>query len=130
MAITQRTYRHRIVRRVEDGALTATASSPTWDLSELSAGMPSEQVGFERIGVLIRTTAVSGTSPTLAVAFELSEDGVNWETPSNALTGLNVVGVRTALNVSAYPARFVRLRFTLGGTSPSFTFEARLKVVI
>lgn len=126
----QRTYRYKILRNTSDGALTATASSSSWDLAELSEHVPNEHIGFEKIGILIRITAVSGSSPTMAVALELSEDGTNWEKLTDSLTGLNAVGVKTALVSTAYPARYVRLKFTLGGTSPSFTFEARVKSVL
>ena len=127
---TQRTYRHRDLRLPTDGALTVTTTSPSWDLEELSEMVPKDHIGFERIGVLIQITAVGGTSPTLAVSVGVSDDGVNWEHLADSLTGLNTVGVRTAFITNVYPSRFVRLRFTLGGTSPSFTFQARVKPML
>ena len=124
---TQRTYRHRDLRLVTDGALTVSGTTPSWDLIELSEMMPQEHIGYERMGVLVNITAVGGTTPTLNVALEISEDNINWESLTASLTGLNTTGVRTALVTNMYPSRFVRLRFTLGGTSPSFTLQARVK---
>lgn len=126
----QRFYRSKTLRSVSDGALTTTASSPSWDISELSDQVPGEHIGFERLGIYTRITAVSGTTPTMAVALEVSEDNTNWETLTDALTGLNAAGVKTALVTSAYPARYIRLKFTIAGTTPSFTLEARVKLMI
>ena len=127
---TQRTYRHRDLRLVTDGALTISGVTPSWDLQELSEMMPQEHIGYERMGILTRITAVGGTTPTLSVALEVSENDIDWETLTPSLTGLNTTGVRTALVTNMYPSRFVRLRFTLGGTSPSFTFQARVKPML
>lgn len=128
--LTQRGYRYKILRQISDGALTSTQSSPVWDLQELSENVPKDHIGFERFGIYIRISAVSGTNQTMAVALEVSEDGTNFETLTDSLTGLNAVGVRTALVTNMYPARFVRLKFTLGGSNPSFTFEAITKVIL
>lgn len=118
------------MREVGAGALIATGSSVSWDLAELSERMPQEHIGSEWVGIFIRITAVSGTSPTMAVGLEISEDNTNWQTLADSLTGLNAIGVFSTRVTTAYPARFLRLRFTLGGTSPSFTFEARVKAII
>jgi hypothetical protein len=126
----QRTIRHRILRTVEDGALTASGNSPTWDLAEISEKMPSEHIGADWLGLFVRITAVSGTSPTMSVALEISEDGTNWQALAASFTGLNAAGINSTRVTAAYPARFLRLSYTLGGTTPSFTFEARVKAVI
>lgn len=128
---TQRTYRHADLRLPTEGALgLGTTTSLVWDLQELSEMVPSDHIGYERLGILIRITAVGGTSPTLAVALQVSDDGTNWEALTDSLTGLNTAGVRTALVTNMYPSRFIRLRFTVAGTTPSFTFQARVKVTL
>ena len=106
----QKTFRHSIVRTIASGALTGvgTTFSPSWDLADISDVTPKEHIGFERLGIFIRISAFGGTTPTMAVALEISEDNINWETLSDALTGLNSVTVRTALLISTYPARFER----------------------
>jgi hypothetical protein len=71
--------------------------------------------------VQLDVTAASGTSPTLDVVVEDTLDGVNW----------NVVGTfaqktaagREVINLSTPFADRLRVRWTVGGTSPSFTFS-------
>jgi hypothetical protein len=66
-------------------------------------------------------TAAAGTSPTLDVVVEDTLDGVNW----------NVVGTfaqkaaagREVINLATPFADRLRVRWTVGGTSPSFTFS-------
>lgn len=66
-------------------------------------------------------TAVSGTSPTLDVVIEDSIDGTNWNT-IGTFTQRVAVG-REVINISTPFAERVRARWTVGGTSPSFTFS-------
>lgn len=69
----------------------------------------------------LEVTAASGTSPTLDVVIEDSLDGSNW----------NVVGAfaqkttagREVINITTPFADRLRVRWTTGGTSPSFTFS-------
>lgn len=68
----------------------------------------------------LNVTAASGTTPTLDVVLEDTLDGTNW----------NVIGTfsqktatsREVINVTAPFADNVRARWTVGGTTPSFTF--------
>lgn len=68
----------------------------------------------------LAVTAASGTTPTLDVVIEDSLDGTNW----------NVVGTFTqataataqAINISGVFADQLRVRWTVAGTTPSFTF--------
>lgn len=69
----------------------------------------------------LEVTAASGTTPTLDVVLEDSLDGTTW----------NVVGTfaqrvgagRQVINVAAPFADRLRVRWTVGGTTPSFTFS-------
>lgn len=71
--------------------------------------------------VQLDVTAAAGTSPTLDVVVEDTLDGTNW----------NVVGTfaqktatgREVINLSTPFADRLRVRWTVGGTSPSFTFS-------
>lgn len=71
--------------------------------------------------VQLEVTAASGTSPTLDVVVEDTLDGTNW----------NVVGTfaqktaagREVVNLSTPFTDRLRVRWTVGGTSPSFTFS-------
>lgn len=86
------------------------------------------------LAVKVAVTAASGTTPTLTVVVETTEDGTNWvalgtigangynvgavavTAPSNFTTTATVRGVfpRTGL---------VRTRSVVGGTTPSFTYS-------
>lgn len=75
------------------------------------------------INLLVCVTAVSGTSPTLALSVEWSPDsGSAWctaETPDEFAT------ITTTTNVCkrfAAKSNIYRIRWTLGGTDPSFQF--------
>lgn len=83
--------------------------------------------------VQLQVTAASGTSPTLNVVIEDSLDGTNWNTVGTFAqkTAASLEVINIALRGDAQPAGFawplnmrrVRVRWTIGGTSPSFTFN-------
>lgn len=70
-------------------------------------------------GLLIMgVTALTGTSPTVALTFQHSQDGSSWVSPAADLgTESGIGGVVITLAGSIY--RYTRLRVVLGGTSPS-----------
>ena len=84
----------------------------------------------ERISLGVVFTGVAGTSPTFTLQFENSPDGTRWVN-QNATPELNAVSITPAsgdtrfeiatnMSSTAVPiANYIRLRFTLGGTSPS-----------
>ncbi len=135
-------------RYIEDGAVAgvevnAVAKTATWNSEWFS---PKD---FDLIGLLLILT-VTGTSPTLDVKLQMSEDGgttardvwpdaVNTESTSANTTDQALMAQKTATGVAIkfFPnwltisgagsldpkARFV---FTIGGTNPSFTTSAIL----
>jgi len=76
----------------------------------------------ERGIVQLNVTAASGTTPTLDVVIEDSVDGTNWNTfatfTQKTTTGIEVVRIADTVAFSD----IVRIRWTIAGTSPSFTF--------
>lgn len=70
-------------------------------------------------GLLLDVTAVSGTTPTLTVTVETSADSSTWYTVASFVQ-------RTAAGTErkSFPGldRWARLTWTVGGTTPSFTF--------
>lgn len=84
----------------------------------------------DSLAIEARTTAVSGTSPTLTVQVEHSADAQNWL----SLAGTAEINAQAIANDAAIvpviggptviPLGFVRLRVTLGGTTPA----CRLKI--
>lgn len=107
--------------------------------AKTASGNGTTQTNFNAAGVILwgNVTAVTGTTPTLTVRVQWSPDGgTNWidldttnaQTASIAATGAFVLriypGVTTAANAalnSPLP-RTWRLAWTVGGTTPSFTF--------
>lgn len=69
----------------------------------------------------LNITAVAGTAPTLDVVIEDTLDGTNWNTigtfAQRTAAGRQVVDI-----TSPFTDR-LRVRWTLGGTAPSFTFS-------
>lgn len=73
--------------------------------------------------VFVRITAVSGTTPTLTVAVEDSPNGTDWA--QVAITAsLNAAGLTVLRIPLTTPfGNTLRIRWVIGGTTPSFTFE-------
>jgi hypothetical protein len=68
--------------------------------------------------LLLAVTAASGTTPTLDVVIQTSHDGTTWRT-AHTFTQATATGTQRA----SFPVdRFVRATWTVGGTTPSFTF--------
>lgn len=66
-------------------------------------------------------TAASGTGPTLDVVIEDTLDGVNFNT-IGTFTQRTAAG-RQVLDISAAFSDTLRVRWTIGGGTPSFTFS-------
>ncbi len=77
----------------------------------------------ETLCLLVNVTAASGTSPSLTLSVEWSNDGTVFATPevADAFTALTAV----AIKVKAFErkAAFYRVVWTITGTTPSFTFK-------
>lgn len=72
--------------------------------------------------VTLNVTAASGTSPTCTVKLQTSDDGgTTWyDLPNAAFTAATAV-TRQAIQVSIF-GNLIRAAWTIGGTTPSFTF--------
>lgn len=82
------------------------------------------------LAVDVNVTATSGTSPTLTLFLDrLGADG-NWYPiwSPTAVTAAGVVStsVGPGCATAEVPTNNIRLRWVLGGTSPSFTFSASI----
>lgn len=97
------------------GAETASTNSSGVDLGTAirSSGL------WARINV----TAVSGTSPTMTVAFQNSSDNSSFATVAQSQQ-ITAVGVYFVLVGS--DSRYLRSASTIGGTTPSFTYKVDL----
>lgn len=114
--------------------------------AKTATGNGATQTNFNAAGALvwINVSAVTGTTPTLTVRLQWSPDGgttwvdldtTNAQTASITATGTFVLrvypGITTAANAalnSPLP-RTWRLAWTIGGTTPSFTFSAQAAYV-
>src|SRR5262245_15758513 len=83
----------------------------------------SAAAGFREGNVLLDITAVSGTTPSLTVTAETSADGTTWFTHT-AFTAKTATG-RDILKLGNLGS-FVRMSYTISGTTPSFTFSVLL----
>lgn len=115
-------------------ARAASGNGDALDLIALSGWQPAN--GTPQLLVQVDATAATGTSPTLAVVIEDSIDGgVTWNTiatftsittVSRQVQQCAVSGVAQAAGFRwPFNARRVRARWTLGGTTPNFTFSVR-----
>lgn len=66
-------------------------------------------------------TAASGTSPTLNVIIEDTLDGTNWNTVGTFAQ--KTAAGREVINIETPFSDRLRVRWTVAGTSPSFTFS-------
>jgi len=77
------------------------------------------------LALAMRITAASGTTPTLDLRVEYSMDGVNWAIgdPTTADAFTQRSSPYTAAKVFVPKGDFYRVRWTIAGTTPSFTFD-------
>jgi len=72
----------------------------------------------------LNVTAATGTTPTLDVVIEDTLDGTNWNAVATftqkTTTGREVKDVTTPFTDT------MRVRWTIAGTTPNFTFEVRI----
>lgn len=71
--------------------------------------------------VQLDVTAASGTSPTLNVLVEDTLDGTNWNTVGTFAQ--RTAAGREVINITNPFADRIRVSWTVGGTTPSFTFS-------
>ena len=86
-----------------------------------ASGDAPAQVADSEMRVQLNVTAVSGTTPTLNVVIEDTLDGVNWNTVGTFAQ--RTAAGREVINLTAPSAAQKRVRWTIGGTTPSFTFD-------
>lgn len=76
----------------------------------------------DTLSLVVNVTAASGTTPTLDLAVQWSVDGTTWapaETP-DAFTQITTTGAKVKTFTVKAPS--YRVVWTIGGTTPSFTF--------
>lgn len=99
--------------------LVASAARTTSSNSGIIYGLgPAESIRAQ-----LDVTAAAGTSPTLDVVVEDTLDGTNYNTIGTFAQ--KTAAGREVINITTPFSDQVRIRWTVGGTSPSFTFSVR-----
>lgn len=71
----------------------------------------------------VRVTAASGTTPSLALSVEWSNDATNFAVPETADTFTAITAAIERVKTFERKAKFYRLVWAITGTTPSFTFQ-------
>lgn len=78
------------------------------------------------LALQLAVTASSGTTPTLDVALEWSMDGgTTWSPAETADSFTQMTGTGSKVKVFTVKSPTYRVVWTIGGTTPSFTFWVR-----
>jgi hypothetical protein len=100
------------------GTVTASGNSANISVDNFSAAE-----------LELKVTAVSGTNPTLDVYIEgFFEATGDWK-PLASQTGITTTGV-WFFTISLLVFRIIRIRWVVGGTSPSFTFTVAGQAIV
>lgn len=102
--------------------VTALASAARTTSS--NSGTLSGFGDWSKFRAQLAVTAASGTTPTLDVVVEDTLDGTNWNTIAT-FTQKTAAGVQ-AVDVTGLFTDQLRVRWTVAGTTPSFTFAVAL----
>jgi hypothetical protein len=78
---------------------------------------------FNNIALYVNVTAASGTTPTLVVKLQDSPDGTNWYDITGATTASLTTTGAVAVRTTVACGHSIRAVWTIGGTTPSFTFS-------
>ncbi len=99
-------------------ARTATGNGPGIDVRDY--------IGKGK--VMLDCVAGTGTTPTLDIVIQHSEDGVTFvAVPGAAFAQVTTVARQQQIGLDLDAVRrFVRIAFAISGTSPSFTFSVQL----
>jgi hypothetical protein len=101
------------------GTVTASGNSSSIDVSTVS-----------HIRVMAKVTSVSGTNPTLDIYIEGLYEATNDWVPLLSKTGINATGIYELGQLDGLCFRYIRVRWVVGGTSPSFTFGVYAQMLV
>lgn len=76
------------------------------------------------VAIIVNVSAVSGTGPTLDLKVQWSHDGSTWADGEPADSFVQITAAKIVAKIFARKGPFYRLVWTLGGTTPNFTFGA------
>lgn len=102
------------VQNIHSGTETATGNGNSVD---------SEITIRENLIAQLEVTSASGTNPTLDLTLEESIDGSNWYTLA---TFTQATAATAEIKKATAAAQYLRANWTIGGTTPSFTFNVKV----
>jgi hypothetical protein len=103
--------RYKAPLTLYSGTVTANGNTSDIDVSPFSV-----------LEIEIKVTAVSGTSPTLSVYIEGKFENTGDYKTLASQTGITATGT-WFFTIDPNAFRYIRVRWVVGGTSPSFTFR-------
>lgn len=105
--------------RISSTVLASAARTETGQSTQFDVGEG------DTIALLVDVTAVSGTSPSLTVNVEWTDDGSTWfvSDPADAFTAITAADKKA--KVFTVKGTAARLNYTISGTTPSLTFSVR-----
>lgn len=108
---------------VRDTALLnpTISDQPITSLTASSNTDPIDLGNFVEAIVFLNVTAHSGTTPTLDCKIQYSPDGSNWVDSGDSFTQITTTNGVFFKKLSTIFGRYVRLVFTLSGTTPNYT---------
>lgn len=102
---------------ISDAARTTSGTSTSQD------GGASNAPSLNGLRGLLSVSAVSGTTPTLTVKFQDSADNVSFADIASGAFTVNNTQDGQYLEVPGNIRRYVKMVYTITGTTPSFTFN-------
>jgi hypothetical protein len=105
--------------------------SQTWFSGTVTAGGNTADMDLGVYGaaeVQLRVTAVSGTSPSLSVYIEGKFEPTDSYKSIASQTNITAAGT-WFFTINPLVFRFVRVRWTVAGTTPSFTFTVAAQLM-
>lgn len=102
--------------------LVTVRASAASTASGTGAGFPT---GYQNtLDIFLDVTAVSGTSPSMTVTVEWSNDNATWFGADTPDTFTAITAAKKVVKEFAVKGNYARLNFAISGTTPSFTFAA------
>jgi hypothetical protein len=105
----------RVIEPVQSSAKTASSASAVFDVSDV-----------DQLILTLNVTAASGTSPTLDVKVQHSVDAGTW-TDLVTFTQKIASGTEDKAVTTPFHGK-IKVVYTVGGTTPSFTFGVKATV--
>ena len=105
---------------LQNATLTTTTTMFFEELPHYSGGQVNALI---YVGIIEVVGTVSGTSPTLQLGYAMSPDGTNLSQAETLTTSLTVTATRqftTGGGIDVGTGKYLRMRYVLTGTSPSF----------